>query len=95
MRIPGDFSKIMGVYNQDKKISKVSNTSATGNKKDTMIISNEAKDYQLALKAVYHTPDLRQEKIEKLEKTYANGTYTVTGVDVADKMVQKLIDKKV
>ncbi|WHH61522.1 flagellar biosynthesis anti-sigma factor FlgM [Petroclostridium sp. X23] len=95
MRIPGDFSRIMGVYNKDKKISKINSASGVESKKDTMTLSNQAKDYQVAFKAVHQVSDIRKEKISELERQYAGGTYNVSGADVADKMAQKIIDKKI
>ncbi|MBZ4647251.1 MAG: negative regulator of flagellin synthesis FlgM [Petroclostridium sp.] len=95
MRIPGDFSKIIGVYNKNKKIEKANNIQGVEGKKDTISISSQAKDYQLALKAVRQVPDIREEKVRELEQKYSSGTYNISSEDVADKIVSKFLDKKV
>ncbi len=94
MRISGDFSKIMGIYNKQKKVANEDKTKKTEAKKDLVSLSNEAKDYQTALKALRACPDIRQEKIKEIEKKYVSGTYDISGKDIADKMVKSFWDEK-
>ncbi len=94
MRIPGDYSKVLGIYNKNKKVVKTDKTQNVKGKKDVVSLSNQAKDYQIAQKAVRQTPNIRQEKVQELEQKFASGTYDVSGKDVADKLVTKFMDEK-
>ncbi|MDK2799521.1 MAG: negative regulator of flagellin synthesis FlgM [Clostridiales bacterium] len=94
MRIPGDFSKIIGVYNKNKNVAKINKNQGIEGKKDTITLSNQAKDYQVALKALRQVPDIREEKVRELAQRYADGTYNVSGKDVAEKLVNRFFDKK-
>lgn len=95
MRINGDFLRVIGEYNKNKKLAKTENTQSVSGRKDLMSLSNEAKDYQIARKAISNVPDIREEKIRELEQKYADGTYNVKGRDIAEKMVDKFFDKKI
>ena len=94
MRISGDFMKIIGEYNKTNKVNNVGRTQSVQGKKDVMTLSNQAKDYQVARKAVYEAPDIRSDKVKELEQKYASGTYNVSSNDVAEKLLGKALDTK-
>jgi len=94
VKIPGDISRISGIYNKQSGMNKVDRGSAVASKKDVLSISNQAKDYQTVIKALRDTPDIRQNKINELLEKYQSGNYDVSGKDVADKIVRSLVDKK-
>jgi len=95
MRISGDFSRVFGEYGKVKKVNGTGRLKRIYGEKDTMFISNQAKDYHLARKVINSIPDIREDKVRQLEEAYASGTYNVSGKDVADKLMKKLFDKKV
>lgn len=95
MKIWGEIPRILGVYNKSKNAAKVEKTEKVAAKKDVISISNQAKDYQVAMKALKDVPDVRQDKIREIEEKYSGGTYNVNGRDIADKIVKSHLDKKV
>ena len=94
MRIPGDLSKVTGIYGTQKNTGRVGKTEAAASKKDVLSISNEAKDFQTVFKALKEVPDIRQSKVAELSDQFETGSYNVTGRDVADKVVSAVFDKK-
>lgn len=94
MRIPGDLSKIAGIYGAQKNTGKIEKTHATASKKDVLSISNEAKDFQTVFKALRDVPDVRQSKVAELTGKIETGSYNVTGRDVAEKVINAAFDKK-
>lgn len=94
MRIPGELSKINGVYGTQKNTGRIGKTSSVASKKDVLSISNEAKDFQTVYKALKDVPDIRQSKVAELSGRFEAGSYNVTGRDVADKVINTVFDKK-
>lgn len=94
MRIPGDIPKISGLYGTQKSVGRVEKTGSVNTKKDVLSISNEAKDFQTVFKALKEVPDIRQSKISDIMGSMETGSYSVTGRDVADKVVNTIFDKK-
>lgn len=94
MRIPGDISKITGVYGSQKNIGRVERTGAVASKKDVLSISSEAKDFQAVYKALKEVPDIRREKVSSLEASIGSGKYSVNGRDVAEKVIKGGFDIK-
>ncbi|NLK86719.1 MAG: flagellar biosynthesis anti-sigma factor FlgM [Clostridiaceae bacterium] len=94
MRIPGDISKITGVYGSQKNIGRVGRTGAVASKKDVLSISSEAKDFQTVYRALKEVPDIRADKVRSLETSIGSGTYSVKGRDVADKVIKGGFDIK-
>lgn len=95
MKIWGEIPKVLGVYDKQKNVGKTDKSSAVAAKKDVVSISNQAMDYQTAVKAVKDIPDIRQDKVNELLQKYDSGTYGVNGRDVADKVINSILDKKV
>ena len=93
MKIWGDIPKILGVYDKQKSVGKTDKASGVSAKKDVVSISNQAKDYQTAMKAVRDVPDIRQDKVNELSDKYESGNYNVSGNDVAEKVVKSIFDK--
>lgn len=87
MRING-VNKVNGIYksNKAKKAYSASNVSQG---KDTLALSSFAKELQVAKKAVSNTPDIRQAKVDEIKQRMEAGTYNITAVQVAEKIVDK------
>lgn len=94
MRIPGDLSKITGVYGTQKSVGRIGKTESVSAKKDVLSISNEAKDFQTINKALKDVPDIRQSKVDDILGSMNAGSYNVSGRDVADKVINSVFDKK-
>jgi len=94
MRIPGEISKINGVYGAQKNIGRIGKTESVSSKKDVLSISNEAKDIQTIYKALKDVPDIRQSKVADISGRFEAGSYNVTGKDIVDKVVKNVFDKK-
>lgn len=60
--------------------------------KERYEVSSFAKEYQIAKNAVKEAPDIREDKIKKLQEAISTGTYNVSAQEIADKMVGKLFD---
>jgi len=57
-------------------------------------ISNQAKDFQTAMKALKEIPDIRKDKVEELARKIESGTYKVSEEDIADKILKSILDRK-
>lgn len=95
MKIWGGITGVSRIYDKQKKIGRVGEIYEATSKKDVLSISNNAKDYQTALKALKSIPDVRKDKVEALAEKYGSGRYNVNGRDVADKIIKSIIDKKI
>lgn len=95
MKIWGGIPKILGVYDKQKSLGKVGRSSGISAKKDVVSISNAAKDYQVAVKALKDVPDVRQDKVNELIQKFESGSYDVSGKEVADKVLKSILDRKV
>ncbi|CAG7655466.1 flagellar biosynthesis anti-sigma factor FlgM [Paenibacillus allorhizosphaerae] len=73
----GSVNQYKKAYDSQQLVSKKS-----GNKKDHVEISTEAKE----LLGTHGTNDTRQDKIETLKKSVADGTYRVDGRKIAEKL---------
>ncbi len=99
MKINGGPEKVLGLYNkQSIKPSKADRARGPEGTKgrDRIELSLEAKDFQVALKALADTPDIRGEKVARLKSLIDTGRYNVDADEVADSILDGIIlDKKV
>jgi len=93
MKIWGEIPKISGIYDNVKKTNKI-DKAAAATKKDVLSISEQAKDYQTAIRAMRDVPDIRTEKVAAISEKYESGKYDVNGRDIAEKILKSLIDFK-
>lgn len=61
-------------------------------KKDAYEISQSARDYQIAKKAIAEAPDVREDKVSEMKEALASGTYNVSSQEIAEKMIHKFFD---
>lgn len=86
--------KAMKVY--DKNNHKASTVKEAQHSKDLLQLSDGAKDFQVALKAFHRLPEIREEKVKALREQIQQGTYDVSGKEIADKILDSIhIDKKI
>ena len=53
---------------------------------DKLELSQIGKDMQVAKAAVKASPDVRQSRVDELKTALANGTYSVSNEDLAEKL---------
>lgn len=94
MRISGNVSGVTGIYTNDKKISKVENVNKVSETKDDVKISNVGKDYAVALNALKDVPDVRQDKVDDISSKISKNEYSVSGEDIADKIMNESFDEE-
>lgn len=85
--------KITNLFNTtnlyNKNINNNTKIQKTSNKKDTFVVSDEAKDFQTALKAISLSPDIREEKVEKIMQKMKENSYNISSKDIAEKLLSK------
>lgn len=83
--------------NQISQIYKPSGTkrvekSGSVGKKDAFEISQSAKDYQVAKKAVSEASEVREDKVAQMKEALASGSYNVSAQEIAEKIVSNYFD---
>lgn len=69
--------------------------SNTQPKKDDVEISNISKDYNVVSAEIKDLPDIREEKVNELLKSFDNGQYNVTDEELAEKFVDYMKNNEV
>lgn len=88
MRINNDgINKMLNIYKNQEKVSQTDKLGKM-RKADQLNISSDARDFQLAMKAVKDNPDIREEKVLEIKRQIESGTYQVDTKKIAGKMVQ-------
>lgn len=72
------------------KASKAYGESSVSTSKDSLALSDFAKELSVAKKAVNQTPDIRHEKVNAIKSQMEAGTYNVSAAQVADKILGQL-----
>ena len=88
MRING-IQGVNQVYNTNK-LKKAYGSTDVSSSKDTLALSDFAKELSVAKASVEQAPDVRQGRIDEIKKQMEAGTYNVTASMLADKMIDKL-----
>lgn len=95
MRI-GAYNQISQIYgNQSVKKSYNSGTTGAASTTDQVSFSSVGKDMQTAKTALKEVPDVRQDKINALKESIANGTYQVSAESFADKLLAAFDEKAI
>lgn len=87
MRIDA-YNAVNRIYNVNKS-GKVNTVKKTGEKKDTVEISETARSFQAVKAAVAAAPDVRTDRVADLKAAYEAGTYAVAAGDIAAKLVEE------
>lgn len=95
MRI-GSMNQIAQVYGAQsvKKNYKSSSIGATSTT-DQVSFSTIGKDMQVAKAALHSVPDVREDKVNALRESIANGTYQVSAESFADKLMDAFEAKSI
>ncbi len=84
MRIDA-MSEITQLYQVNSARKKTEKTASYS--KDSVEISSFGRDLQIAKQAVAQAEDVREEKVQELKSSMANGTYNVPMSALADKLL--------
>jgi len=95
MKIWGDIPKISSIYGNAGITEKVSKSHAVASRKDELTLSGSARDFSVVLKALKNVPDVRKDKVEAISKKIENGEYSVPAEDVAARIVEMMMGKRV
>lgn len=60
--------------------------------KDAFEISQSAKDYQVAKRAVSEASEVREDKVAQMKEALASGSYNVSAQEIAEKIVSNYFD---
>lgn len=60
--------------------------SVSESKKDNVNVSEQAKEFQTALKAAMSSPSVREDKVNDIKNRIDNGSYNISAEDIADKI---------
>lgn len=95
MRI-GSYNQVAQVYgNQSVKKSYNSSTIGATSTMDQVSFSTVGKDMQVAKSALAEVPDVREDKVNALKESIANGTYQVSAESFADKLLAAFNEKSI
>ena len=94
MKIWGDIPNVSGIYSKQRAVKSVEKASKKESVKDNVSISDKAKDFQSVMKALKEVPDIRENKVNELSEKYHNNNYNVEGKDIAEKIVDSVLDIK-
>ncbi len=92
MRITG-ISNIINTYNVQKTAAVEAKKSIKN--KDEINISETAKEYQIARKAVMQSSDIREDKINEIKNRIQAGTYKVDAKEISDKIVNTIFNPEI
>jgi len=88
-------SKAIGVYkSQVSKEARTEGKENEGNKTDKLSLSEDAQAFQIGLKAIQASPDVRMAKVEEIKALMEAGQYRVSSYDIASKIVDDLLSNK-
>ena len=78
--------EVSQIYQANGKVKKTGSTQSVVTR-DSVEISSFGRELQVAKQAVAQAPDIREEKVEELKNSIANGTYSVPMGALADKLL--------
>ncbi len=93
MRI-GSYNQVAQVYGK-QSVNKSYGSSVNGatSTRDRVSFSTVGKDMQIAKTALSSVPDVREDKVNALKESIANGTYQVSAECFADKLMAAFDEK--
>lgn len=93
MRI-GAYNQVAQLYgNRSVKTGRGTNSIGDTSTLDQVSFSTVGKDMQIAKNALNSVPDVRQERVDVLKESIANGTYQVSAESFAEKMLAAYDEK--
>lgn len=84
-------NQVMKTY--QKQIERTEKAGPAAMARDKIEISDQARDFQTAMKAFKELPDVRQGKVEELRSQMESGQYKPSSEAVADKIMEMIKGK--
>lgn len=94
MRI-GAYNQIAQIYGNQSVKKSNTNSIGTTSTLDQVSFSTMGKDMQVAKAALSSVPDVREDRIQSLKASIANGTYQVSAESFADKILAAYEEKSI
>lgn len=95
MRI-NSYNKISQIYQaQQASKAKEAEKAKLIQKKDGVEFSEIGRDIQTVKEGIKNAPDIRQDKVKDILERMESGTYSVSGKDLADRIVNKYFDESI
>ncbi len=85
-----NMSSISQLYAASKPRSARSNSAADSDnvqKKDEFVLSSEGQSFSELLGKLKNIPDVRQDRVSELSEKIQNGSYNVSAMDIASKIL--------
>ena len=79
-----DITKVYGVYESQPAAGRSVNKSAAASKRDKLLLSRDAKDFQAVMKGLKDAPDVRAAKVGELSAKYEAGEQLADTKDIAE-----------
>lgn len=76
-----------------KQVNRTEKTEPAAMARDKIEISDEARDFQTAMKAFKELPDVRQAKIDEVKDQVQSGQYKPSAEAVVDKILEMIKSK--
>ena len=76
----------------EKKVSANDKQNSAAVESDAVSISEKGKDVSEMTRTLKEMPDVRADKIADLKERIANGTYNVSGKDIASKIINTALE---
>lgn len=73
--------------NKTGKVTKENKGDGVSPKRDEIVLSSTAQEFAHTLQALRNMPEVRQEKVDELNRRIEAGQYDVGARDIADKML--------
>jgi flagellar biosynthesis anti-sigma factor FlgM len=87
-----DLAGLLSGLNEAQRVSaQPKTTPAPKERGDQVRISDRAKEFQHLSELVAQAPDVRADKVEKVQAAIKSGSYNVRGEQVADKLIANTI----
>lgn len=84
-------SQVLKTY--QKQVDRTEKAGPAAMARDKIEISDQARDFQTAMKAFKELPDIRQDKVEELRSQMESGQYKPSTEAVADKIMEMIKGK--
>ncbi len=96
-------NKILSLYTQQSQAAgakgKATDAGATAKpagQRDELVLSDRAREIQLAMRTAKASPDIREERVRAIKEQIQSGTYSVPAEDVARMMLDRaMADRRV
>ncbi|MDD3765745.1 MAG: flagellar biosynthesis anti-sigma factor FlgM [Eubacteriales bacterium] len=79
-------NNVSGIYRKNQ--SDFYKTENKTIKKDALVLSKGGQIFNEALKALKAMPEVSETKVNEIKNSIKNGSYNVSSVDIADKMIK-------